>query len=101
MNTAEHSNLALRNTYCNTDLLQSTGDDNRPNTAVSPSVHAIKTVVLRENGRPLEACFAHADSAVVYLYHSSPKTHPRTVKCGAPSQQNSLISLLCAAIKRS
>jgi len=73
----------------------------RPSTVVSPSVCEIKTEVLRENGRALEASFAHADSAVVDLYHFSPETHPRTVKCGVPGELNSLISLQCAAINRS
>ena len=83
-------------TYCRVQ-----DDGKRPSTAVSPSVCEIKTEVLRENRRALEASFAHADSAVVDLYHSSPGTHPRTVQCGAPGELNSPISLQCAAINRS
>jgi len=69
--------------------------------AVYPSVCEIKTEAMRGNGRALEASFTHADSAVAYLYHSSPETHPRKVKCGAPGELSSPISLQYAAINRS
>ena len=100
MNTGQTWNLALRNTALPT-CCRVQNDDNRPTTAVSPSLCEFKTEVMRENGRALAASFAHADSAVVCLYHSSPETHPRTVKCGAPGELNSPISLQCAAINRS